>query len=333
MFCPNCGMQNVDNALFCKNCGKSLKEAEKTEVVNECNVEQTEQQELQQNQQYQNYYQPYQKPEKVYSPNPVVNAIKKTAASGTLLTANILYTIATALMPLSLFVIAMILWAQAIMLEGFYGIEVLIAMIFIFGFIAMIPNIITLIGMWQIYGAGRNTKQPGMSVAGFTTSKIVTIIKMVFRTIVYGGATLIYLIGTIVMFVFSVSLDEYAGEITEYSGAQAEILEALLPTIYLIVTVIFAIIFIVDLILRIKTLSTIDTVKNSAVRGRKTGKISMYLIVMLFISGGFSCISGLISLLQLNLYPLIMGVSYILYAVSLLNLREEFNKIKESPEQ
>lgn len=315
MFCPNCGMQNVDNALFCKNCGKSLKVSETTENVNEEKVEQT------------NYsYQPYQETEKVYSPNPVVNAIKKVASSGMVLTANILYTVATASLPLFLFIIAMTLKAQAIMLGEVYDIDALATTITIFGFIAMIPNIITLIGMWQIYAAGKNIKQPGMKVIGFTTNKIVTIIKTVLNIILYGGATFIYLIGTIIMFGFSASLDF---EMEGVSGAEAEMIQALLPSIYLIVTVVLAIILIVDIILRIKTLSTIDVVKNSAIRGRKTGKVSMYLIVMLFVSGGFYCISGLVALLQLNLYPLIMGVSYILYAISLLNLREEFNKVTE----
>ena len=296
MFCGKCGKQNPENAVFCANCGASMN-TQQAQPVKEQSSEQ-------------NYQQSYQPPQKVYSTNPVINAIKKIASSGVSLAAIICITVCVAMSILSIFSMAGTLDLALETLESF-GIDyrqmemfdtvmdIIESTTVVSGIISLTPIILVVIGFWLIFAAARDTQNQGMKTAGLTIIKVITIIQLVFFCIGMGLALILILIGALASLVESPAI-----------GA-----------IILVLLLLVIGIFVVYLLVYAKALSTINSIKASLLSGNNIAKVSMYLIVMLYIMGGTS-------ILSFSLAGILQGVAYILFGVTLNMLRNELNQLK-----
>lgn len=290
MFCEKCGKQNPENAAFCSNCGASMA----TQSVNEQPTQQ----------------QTYQQTQKVYSPNPVINTIKKVASSGVSLAAIICLTVCLAMSFIGVFSIAGSFDAVVETLEMFdfdYReiemfdtiMDVVESTTIVSGIIALIPVIIVVIGFWLIFTSARDTNNQGMKTAGLTVLKVMSIIQLVFFCIGMGLIMILLLIATFAVLV----------ESTAVGG------------IMFVIMLLVAGIFVVELLMYVKAISTINTIKASLQSGNNIAKISMYLIVMLYIM-------GVINILSFSFAGILQGVAYILFGVALNSLKNELNELK-----
>lgn len=379
MFCQKCGVQNADNAVFCKNCGASMMAQQDAQTNDAPDFQQANQQpnnapNYQQNAQQpnyqqgygnyhqqgyqqgyqQNYRQAYQKMEKIYSSNPVQNAIKKAASSGVFLAGVILFSIYALFGLISAFSGgALIQYMNLITrLAGYadeaslilnQAMEAVQSVYTVSTLIGMLPVLAVVLGIWLVYGAGRNVSIAGMKTAGLTILKVIAILQLVFLCLgmglgIIGVIALIALAGSIPQlangYLANMSYsyggydtydysnygghDSYYGSATPSYGAEAVL--PILIFLLVIALVVFVAIFVINLLLYIKTIKTINTIKNSVDSGEIEGKISMYLIVMLFVNAGMS-------IFQINIGAICYGVALILFAVALIKLRGELNKL------
>ncbi|MBE6651554.1 MAG: zinc ribbon domain-containing protein [Ruminococcaceae bacterium] len=191
MFCPKCGKQNQDTSAFCVACGQKLIAPE--QPVQQPPVQQPvyQQPPVQQPayqqppvQQFQPQYAPVERP---FSSNPVLNGLKKFAASPLVLVAVILFTLST--------VITLATTSDTVM-ELFYlldeeigipglddVVDILEDSITFMTFIIMLPTIAIGIGLWITVGTALNKNSDTMVTGGLTTIKVVNIISIVFTSI------------------------------------------------------------------------------------------------------------------------------------------------------
>lgn len=362
MFCPNCGTNNIDEAAFCKNCGASLlkqqNQAETSSGVNndtdtfnaeqpqkEPNNQGFQQQQYQQNnyqqqnyQQnyYQNYQQAYVKKEKIYSSNPVINAVKKAASSGVFLAGTICFSVYVLFQFISLFsgsvymaTVMDILQASGIPYEEYYAVQTAFSsfswLIIVAGLIGMAPTILALLGSWLTFGAGKKVNEPGMDTKGITLIKVITVISFVFYCISMGIAVLMMIFAIILMASLPSIAGSTAGVLDYDAYAATSIASGVFVFVFVIALLVIAGMAVVNILFYTKGIKTLNSVKASVENGKVMGDISMYFIVMLFIYGGLSVFSGWSGF--------IMAASYILFAVALINLRSDLKKIEETQMQ
>ena len=165
MFCSNCGIENVEGAVFCKNCGKNLTQP----AV------------------------PVKAAKPPLSNNPVLNVIKKVASSPLFLVAIIAYSVqilgsvitAAASGPLFSGMIYNILYEfGADIPYEFYNILDSIAMagsgpVIVGTIIGLIPTILICIGLWITYASARSRTSDTMKTSGLTMIKVITVIQLV----------------------------------------------------------------------------------------------------------------------------------------------------------
>ncbi len=307
---------------------------------------------------YQQNYQNYQPKKKKgeYSPYPVINGVKKAAASKTTLIANILYTIALLLIPLLCFFAldSAIPEATAKLDTAIVeldikdyehipisdSIDIINIVALVLAGTVVLPMFFFVLGKWFIYLAGSNRRKTTMNGVGFGFNKFATVIRVIFNCVILGGTTLMCLFTTVVQFIAQSALDGYSLIKTEIVTGLFDIEEEIIPYILLFATIAFGLIFILDLIYNIKILSTSTALADMGKTGRKSiDNVSIYLLIMLFFVGAIfaSCgmlIAGigvlytefLLSLAVLGGIFVILGASYILDGISLAKAKSETKK-------
>ena len=307
MYCSKCGTLNQDNAMFCKNCGASLlvqaqAQAEEEFVQNE---EIKEQEPVLNN----------QEPKEETSVNPVLALIKKHSSSTLFLVATILFTVSLGLsLILSMF-------------SGMFS-ETGASLTFSTGFIS-VSSVLALIGLWKI---NTMNKKQGVDKTGFVLLKITCIIELVTSLLLLSCFIFGFLaLGLICKFNLELYNASMAQAFDVFANAGLEIS----PSIQMIFTpevfVTFA--FFVAILLTgacvivaffyAKALKTINRVKDMADKGVVYKNITNGLIIWLFILGGISASA----LLAGDMAGASMGVAYILYAITLINFKNEAEKL------
>lgn len=307
MYCSKCGTLNQDNAMFCKNCGASLlvqaqAQAEEEFVQNE---------EIKEQEPVLNK----QEPKEETSVNPVLALIKKHSSSTLFLVATILFTVSLGLsLILSMF-------------SGMFS-ESGASLTFSTGFIS-VSSVLALIGLWKI---NTMNKKQGVDKTGFVLLKVTCIIELVTSLLVFSLFILVFVaLGAICIFspdVYSDSMAQ-AFEIFAQSGFEIS------PSIQMIFTpeVFATFAFFVAVLLTgacvivaffyAKALKTINRIKDMADKGIVYKNITNGLIIWLFILGGMSASA----LLAGDIAGASMGVAYILYAITLINFKNEAEKL------
>lgn len=239
---------------------------------------------------------------------PALALLRKTLSSGMFLAIAILYSVAiicSLIMTVALPAEISDLTAEMkdVFGEGMYGIsmqsaidslevmeEVMNSMypiILISSLIGMIPAVLIVIGLWKLYATAKSQNGEAMSTGGLSFIKVAVMIEFI-------AATVIYAIFIIAMVVLMVVMPSLAGEMFSDSY-EAENFAVAMVMVLAICLVVFVAILAVMVLYYLKALKTIKVVKNTMVTGQPDDKVSIFLIVMMFIAAT-SVLSGLTTL-------------------------------------
>ncbi len=304
MYCSQCGTQNPENAVFCKNCGASLfKQAEEKAENNVAAAEPvTNEEPKEESQQTQENY---------VSVNPVIQLIKKWSTSSLFLTATILFTVFIGLSSLgSLFTSAE---------DG--------------GFTLSITGIIAMIGLWKLYATGKKNVRE-FDKSGLTTLKVAVIIDLVGICIALGvGGVALIIIGACLPSVIELVGAQWQDFINELQASfyaegvdfgEVDINMLFSPealTVFFIslgITLLGLLVFFIFFYVKAK--KNIENIVSMIVTGTVTKNITMGFIVLMFIIGG-------ISVLSFDWLSICEGVAYILFSIVLLKFKNEAEQL------
>ena len=309
MYCSKCGTKNSENAMFCKNCGASLfvqaqKQAEEDFIKNETVIEEPV-----------NAWKEPEEENKI-TENPVIALIKKHASSSLFLIATILFTVS---LGISLF---------SNMFSGFFT-ENGANLSFNTGFIS-ISSVLALVGLWKIYGL---KKKQGIDKSGLIMLKVACIIEFIASLLLLSCFIFGFLaLGLICKFNLELYNASMAQAFDVFANAGLEIS----PEIQMIfspetfalvaftVSAVLAVFCVVVALYYTKALKTINRIKDMAQNGVIYKNITSGIIAFLFIFGASSASAFMFG----DFAGASMGIAYILFAVALINFKNEAEKLK-----
>lgn len=316
--CIKCGAQNNDDAIFCNNCGVNI-----------------------------TYQQQYQPPAMSYSQslasNPAIKLLRRFGNSPLFLCAAVLYTAVVVMTVIVVFMpVSSIFDLNAIFGDtlgsDFYDIYdsygayedipgqfAITRGIAIFsGLSAAAGPIIMCIAMWLQYFAFKNTSDGKIKTTGLTMIMVITIINFVFGCI---GMGLILLIMLIMMALGGVII-EHIGDFLGDIGANLPDfnIAGLWYIIFGILIVAFIIGTVLMIIYYVKLISTIKSIITTAETGNPETKISMFVIIVNFLTAASTLITLIFMALFLSnkffmLSSLLNAALYIIISILLISYR------------
>ena len=312
MFCPNCGAYLNDGTRFCSKCGSAQTVAPPVQA---------------------RYVQPAPSPLAGGNPRAeqVRNAVRKLGGSPLFLIVCICYTLAQLISLLTLFIPNDLFSSLYPLLRqmgmSYSDIQDILAgasaSYGITGFLGMIPGILIMSGLWMVYGTCLN-RSNRLGTGGLTMIQVINILYLVF----FGLAMLILLIVLLIAVAATGSLGRYGNDMASAAGI------GMLVAFFLIAGI-AAFIF----VYYIKILTTISKVKETIRTGIPNRKVSGFVAVMCFISGGFSALGGLISITGLAyanlstilaiLSSLLSGTLMILIGVLIFLYKSKMRQLEE----
>lgn len=298
MLCSRCGQTSPEGSTFCQACGAPLTAPAPM-------------------------YQPAYVPQ--IPRHPVVEAVRSVAASPLFLVAVIFFTVALVFSVLASGESAsatydmlneMFMDMDVDYVIPSYAGSVLSSGAIIGGIIGAIPTILVAVGLWMVYAAAKKD-EPGISTGGLTLLWVMQIISLVGVCVLAGLLALVLLLALLV------------GGVAAADIPDAESTAALI--VIGIGGLIIAGLMALVIVYRVKVMKMVNTVRQTLMTGVPSDKISMFVVVFCFISGGFSVISGLSSLLfatyMTALSTLASAVATILFAVAALKYREAMRQL------
>lgn len=155
--------------------------------------------------------------------------------------------------------------------------------------VGLIPTVLICIGLWLLYATGKS--QNGfMRTGGLTVIKVATLISLVLYC-----AAMVFLILICILVVALVP--SMVAESPDVSAADADMITSIVVMIFAIILIMVAAILAMMVVYYVKILKTLKAVKFTMVTGQPNDKVSMFLIVILFIGGVSSALSGLTAVL------------------------------------
>ena len=277
MFCTNCGQACADNAAFCTNCGKKLtvNAVRPTSAQPAAPVPPAVPQPPR----------PVTQPAQPIAAGGPIQALKRVATSPTYLTAAISLSVA------SLFSFLQLIFGGAATIDSLYDLlyeldlEYLLDDVYYYAynsasattvigaFLAMIPTLLILAGVWMIFTAARDPYNSGMSTSGLTLLKVMQIIGLVGMCV----AALAMVVVCVIII----------GVVSQYRDAGP------IVAVILFVMILFAALMALMIVYEIKIIQSIDAARTTIATGVVSGKISGFVGVMAIVFGGFAALSGL----------------------------------------
>ena len=318
MYCSKCSTLNNENAMFCKNCGASLL----VQAQKQAEEEFVQQEEIKEQEPALNNEEIKEETAKICE-NPVIALIKKHSSSTLFLVATILFTVSLGLsLLLSMF--------GGAFSEGEFSFS------FSTGAVS-VSSVLALIGLWKI---NTMSKKQGVDKTGLVLLKVTCIIELITSAFVFGLVGLILVaLGAFVPQIatqFSDQWSEFTQEVqgaleqavggNEFAQFDAEIFfnpETIMAVLMLTGIILMAMLPVI-IIFYLKALKTINRIKDMADKGAVYKNITNGMIIWLFILGGISASA----LLAGDIAGASMGVAYILYAIVLINFKNEAEKLQ-----
>lgn len=337
MFCSRCGHANIDGAAFCQHCGAPVG-AQQPPVYNTQPPTPAPSYQPGVPAQAAPVYQPGVPVQAapVYQPmppqaigHPVIETVRSLILSPLFLVAVILFSASILLSVLGSFGLteAMTGWmtdvfyefgmeaeldeiTQTLMTDSM-GVGTVVGALF-----GSIPSVLMALGMWMLYTSARNRQNLLINTGGLTLIKVLTIISLVSLGLV---SALLLLMLVIVWIVAS-------GEMIAD--------EALILSVGMIVVLVFlAVVLTLCILYYVKVIKTVGTIQKTLQTGVPSDRVSMFLIVMLFITGGNAVMSSFSlvlfggSGLALMVASVAQGVASILFGVLLLQYRSRMREL------
>lgn len=265
--------------------------------------------------------------------NPAVAAVKKTGGSALFLIATITYTLIVLLSLISAFVPSTLSTYADLLYEITYDYEVYEVMSafntgsVIGAIIGSIPGILIATAFWMIFGACK-AKKPRVSTGGFTMINVFQIINLVLMCIALAIVCILLVVAALAVY----EANSYYSGWSAYGYSGAESVLGMAGTAVLIVFAVLILILVMAIIYYSKLVGSIRVIKKAA-NGVVAGKnISMYVIVINFITIGFSVIGLIGNLIAFNfltfLTNLLTITFNILVTIALIQMRGKLNQIK-----
>lgn len=266
------------------------------------------------------------------SSNPAVNVLKNIGSSGLFLGAAVCYTVAAVLS----FISAVTPNANAAqLLQSLYELTDMDPSVYaamasatsssaVGAVIGMIPTILIAVALWLTYVSCRSAQTGGVSTAGMTICKVISIIGIVGICI---GIVCLLAFGVVLLAAGGMAFSEVGYGYEEAAVAASAIAVLMLVLAALLVVVLLYEIFIVK---------TINRIKATALTGTPDDRVSQFVIVMSWISGVCAIISGLGMLFTSplsGLSGLASAVCAILIAVCLSQYKKQMRMVMYPPVQ
>ena len=294
-FCSNCGAQTNDASAFCMNCGASLSGASANSSMSQTGTwgaTQTQSASMggwSQPSQFQGY--------SAQPASPAIGALKRIAASPLFLIATILVSLQLLMQIISTFAVGgnAMLWSALNYVDYYLDLD-FGPLVMLISVLALVPPILTTVGLWLAYAAGLNKRSGGYSTTGLTMVKVIYIIMFVFECIAYALAV----IGVLGSLIGSLSMaSRYSSYGYGYSDAYA--------TGFSIGLILGMMILIAVIVLRIfwyiKINQSINAAKYTASTGNGVAGASSYV--------GVFCFIGAVLQLILFFYTISVAGAYI----------------------
>ncbi len=268
--CPKCNAPVEGDANYCSSCGNQIKPGQTVYAAP-------------------GYTAPASTAKTPSSSHPVLNVVKRLASSQLFLVAVIAYS-------------AQILFAIVNSAGTGAKVEILLYQLldslggnvpyeaykfvdslsrigdipFVIGtFLGLIPSIIICAGLWMTYASAKNRLVDGMSTAGLTMIKVITVIQIIFTCLALAGVELILLLAVI-----GIALTTYA------PGAAIGVMVMLV----LFVTAAYTL----QIIYLVKIIKSINAAKKTIITGVPVAKASTFVAIWSFVVA-FCAIFGLVS--------------------------------------
>lgn len=195
---------------------------------------------------------------------------------------------------------------------------------------ANLLNIITVIGLWMFYFAAR---RPGVfSVKGLQVIKVVNVIKTVLLCLLFVLLEILLMIAIASLpFVLKLIEQYNIDTLLRLSGYDIDF-SFILMAILIFMIVVIAVYFILTLIYLLFIIGTINTVKSSITYGVPADKVSVYVVVINFITAAnYVGLTSLTSLMQgsviSTLASVAFGVFLILISICMLSYRKTMKQM------
>lgn len=266
MFCKECGTELANSSHFCPQCGCAHSVTPPAEPVI-----------------------PPAEPEQSFA-DKVRATAKKAGSSTVFLIATICFTALQLLNLFSLNSVGSVLQAYRDLLAEYdqYGWALMETLNkFSSGIIiaGLIPGFLTAASLWRIYGSCASRK-PTVKTSGLTTIFVINLVQLVFTSLFLLG--LLVLVGVVY---FS------AGNLF---GADAEMMEI----VCLIIGLVILAIFVFALIYYSKIGTSISNFRSTLQTGVPNKKVSLFVAIICYISGGSMILSGVDSLFSAGMSAL-----------------------------
>lgn len=271
--------------MFCTKCGRQLADGEV------CSCQQGQQQSNNTQYGYQNGR----------ATTPALALLKKTLSSGLFLALAILYSVVVlftfinALRPVDItetvYQLETALDININELLYDMGLELDTTQTSSFGMdtiISLIPSALICAGLWLLYANAKGKNGSTINPRGFTFERVSVIINMVLLCFVC--VILVLIVAAVIMFASSGLSLELGGY--TYELENPEIIVGIMGFLLVFILALLALM----IVYYVKALTTIKAVTFTMMTGQPNDKISQFLIVMLYITGGIGALSGLTSL-------------------------------------
>ncbi len=288
--CNNCGYQNEDNDLFCKQCGKALEDLQKS-------------------------------PSPAQNPYPLLQLLKKHGSSGLFLVSVVAFTLKLIVDFVTGVLNSTLRDVAPQYYNGFQNVDPdvlqgLVKASSVGTLIGLVPMLICCIGLWKIYGNCKKEGSDPLSTSGFSLVKGV----MIFNFVIYCIGLAVFAVLTLGagLLFGSGALSDMSKDISSLTGTtvfdvnQAGTILLIYCAVILVVGMILGILYFVKLI------GSLNRAKEIVVTGSAKKNVSLYVAVINIIGGGFALISSLVSF---NLAGLVQAAVSLLFAIVLLSFR------------
>ncbi len=280
------------------------------------------------------------------SSNPVLNALKTIGSSPLFLVTAIFFSLSCALSLLGQLLPNQEAMEAADFLYTNFGIEISqlapvtspsAVSTVISAIISVVPAVLTAIGLWMHYVTCRGRKSGGISTAGLTICKVLSILGAVFLGLSCFLGIVVSVLGVVWAGYFSNSF------YSDYGPSLDGDVTTILIAIFVVCAVVFAVVLALVICYTVSLVRVINRVKATAASGMPDNRISQFLVAMNYILAVCYVFGGIFSFCSVSwmgagvvaagFNSLIDAACYVTASLCLTRYRREMTALLYPPVQ